>query len=858
MRKILTFALIIAALSLAVPGAAGPGPGSPGQITLKTVQRTVVPAAPPKTAASKMDRPGPVRSPDPYFTIRVGEVEVYRDAADPTLAYYKPVIRLARRAGTPLAEGVGPLAASLEAFLFRYYNFESGGTPKWASIQVAVAFDRPPGLTLEAVQAKWKGVARLAPLPLRIDGSTGTRLTIPYPPRAVSLSEAGPSGAEGENRWQVLSTSTRPTPPDLLTDLNNSALNEAKARDFASLITSDVGDMPSFRPVLEVRAVFPGWSGATPMAKTLALLKPAAALKLTPASGTGTGAPSAAAGRTAMAARPSAAPQRTASGTAPAPPPPAGQTGPAPQKPALRPIRPSTRAALRPDLVAVFGELKPRGDVDYTYSETQEVVVRLPLSYPKGKTADYDYYFLSDSGRFGGPYFEPSAAPERPVRASPPEGFSGLWYESHSFGRRLVWPAPKELRLRWEVSSGLRPSCRFSMTSDGQGRATGHIAYDLYPALSSRELRAAVEALKARTGESVDVLPFPDLLDANQITLAAGGPALQPLAASRRIVLTPLNPSRYDDAWFRMTVDIPVDDWAAFTLFMRTGDLGTWDIGIKTSAAQGMAEKATFRISGDLLETMGGPVSASLKSYDQASGGYEVVLNNYGLDALSVAGLRFAADGGGPGACDVWLESGTELAGIGSASSFDQQNGTSGAVTASVRAAAAPAVKAFLDAAQAAGPAVSLAPDMVGPSAAPEAAGGTDPDIKFSFLRSLCYQFIGSSEIIQVPVSPAELAQWSDYASGLAVLRFQGYVYTKELDMTARNTVEMRRLPREGAYAFAGRPGDADVLEFRAVFARKDGTVVYLPAAAEGETKWLTGDISGIVLDMTQAQPARK
>jgi hypothetical protein len=863
MRKFLIVPLIILAAALVRPEASGSGPGGGGQVTLKPIQRTMTRVTPPKTAASKMDRPGPVRSPDPYYTIKVGDAEIYRDAKDPSLAYYKPVIRLARRAGTPLAEGVGPLASSLDGFRFQYYKFESGGTPKWASIQIVVALDRPQDATLEAVQAKWKGITRLVPLPLKIDGTTGTRMTLPYPPRAVSFSESGPAGAEGENRWQFLSTNTHPTPPDLMTDANNSALNEAKAKDYASLITSDLGDMPSFQPVLEVRAVFPGWSGATPLAKTLTMFKPAAGLRLTPAGGSGTATPPAAPPRTAVATRTMMTAQKTAAGPspapAPAPAPPAGQAGSTAQKPALRTIRPVSRAALRPDLIKVFGELKPREDIDYAYSETQELVTRIPISYPKGKTADYDYYFLSDSGRFGGPYFEPSAAPNRPVRAEPPQGFSGLWYESHSFGKRLVWPAPKELRLRWEVESGLRPSCRFAMTTDAQGKPTGHITYDLYPALSARELQAAVEALKARTGEAVDVLPFPDLLDANQIVLASGNPALQPLIAARRISLTPLSPARYDDAWFRMTVDIPVDDWSAFTLFMRTGDLGTWDVGIKTGASSGMAERATFRLMGDLLETMGGPVSASLKTLDQATGGYEVVLNNYGLDPLSVGGVRFTGEGGGRDACDVWLDDGKAgLAGIGSASSFDQQNGMSGAVTATVKAAASPAVKTFLDAGKFPSLVATLAPDMVGPSAAPDAAGGTDPDIKFSFLRSLCYQFIGSSEIIQVPVAPAELSQWADYAGGLAVLRFQGYVYTKELDLAARNTVEMRRLPHEGAYAFAGKPGDADVLEIRTVFTRKDGTVVYLPAAPEGETKWLTGDISGVILDMTQAQPTKK
>ena len=70
--------------------------------------------------------------------------------------------------------------------------------------------------------------------------------------------------------------------------------------------------------------------------------------------------------------------------------------------------------------------------------------------------------------------------------------------------------------------------------------------------------------------------------------------------------------------------------------------------------------------------------------------------------------------------------------------------------------------------------------------------------------------------------------------------------------------MDLRRLPREGAYASAGKPGDNDLLEDRAVFVRKDGTVANLPAQAGGEAHWLTGDISGVNLDMTQAQPVRK
>jgi hypothetical protein len=165
-----------------------------------------------------------------------------------------------------------------------------------------------------------------------------------------------------------------------------------------------------------------------------------------------------------------------------------------------------------------------------------------------------------------------------------------------------------------------------------------------------------------------------------------------------------------------------------------------------------------------------------------------------------------------------------------------------------------PELKTLMDSGAYQDLAVALTNDMIGPSTAPEEVGGGDPDILFSFLRSLCYQYIGSSEIIQIPVAPAELSQWFDYRSGSIVIRFQGFVYTRDLELSGTNFVDVRRLPREGAYATSGRPGDADVLEYRATFVTDDGAVVHLPAQAEGEPLWLAGDISGINLDMTQAR----
>jgi len=809
--------------------------------------------APPKTDYTKLDKAGPVRSSDPYFTLKLGEAEIYRDALDHTLAYYRPILRLGKRTGTLLAAGVGDLAADLDGFLFRYYKFESGGSPKWADMQLVIVAERPEEATLENVQERWHDVTRLIPLPFELEAAGGVRMSIPYPPRSATFSQLEASGGDDDLRWYHLSTNTHPTPPDLLTDEDNNTLNEAKARDFTALITSDLSDMPSFQPTLQVRAVYPGWQGASPLLRTMIKATPYMRLQTLPQKSAPTG---------------SMVPARIRPGAIAIP----RQLSPEPIRPAPEPSRtirvkiaPATvkpapailarPALIRPDLIRVIGALKPRDDVDYTYSETQSVVVQLPITYAKETTPYYDYYFLSDSGRFGGPYFEPSSQPDRPQRADPPEAFSGYWYESHFFGKRLVWPAPRALRLAWDVESGLRPSCRFSVTSGEEGRLTAHISYDLYPDFSMRQLSAAVADLSQRTGETIDLLPFTDVLDANQIELESGNQTVQDLIADGSLSITKLSPQEIGDAWFRVTADMSIDDWAAFTLFMKLGELGSWDCGVLTGATSGMAEKLTFELNGDLLQTMGGPVVPSVESYDPDSGGYEVVVDNYGLESLEIGGLRFLLTGDQQTSADVWLD-GQEvpLPGVGSASSFDQSEGASGSVAATITMPDSPDLKELMDSGDYQDLGVALTNDMIGPSTAPEDVGGIDPDILFSFLRSLCYQYIGSSEIIQIPVAPAELSQWLDYRSGTIVLRFQGFVYTSELDLSGSNSVDVRRLPREGAYASSGRPGDADLLEYRATFATNDGTIVHLPAQTEGESLWLTGDITGINLDMTQAQ----
>lgn len=784
---------------------------------------------PTKIDYTKLDKPGPVNSPDPYFTLSFGDNRVYRDAKDPTLAYYQPIIRLGVRAGTPMAEGVGDLASELDGFLFKYYKFESGGNPKWANMHAVVVVEQPKDVTLEAVQERWRDVTRLIQLPIRFDTKKGVKMRIPYPERTVAFTELQAQGGINSDKWYYFTTNTKPTPPDLLTDVDNSTLNETKARDFISLITSDLSDMPSFQPTLEITVDYPCWTGISPVSRNIIRFKTLTPMKITP-SGGGPGMRNIVVPGKGLMIAPVQI-RKTVT----------------PVKIANEPAR--SVMMVNPSIVRVIGTLAPRKDIEYTYAASNVVVTKIPISYAKENAKNYDFYFLSDSGRFGGPYLEPSLLPDRPQLAQAPEGFTGYWYESHFLGRRMVWPAPRQLRLRWEVESGLRPSCRFSTGEGEEGKLYAHITYDLYPDFSTRQLGAALDAIKSKTGEEVQVYPFTDIIDANNLILASANPELMTLASEGKISIIKLTPQRIDDAWFRVTADMPIEDWSEFTLFMKMGDLGSWDMGVKTGASSGIAEKVNFSLTGDLLQTMGGPLVASKKSFDPATGGYEIALDSYWMAPMEVKGIRFEFSGAEAMEQDVWLESPLRVPGVGSSSSFDQTEGAAEGESISVKEAASQRLKDLMASGKYSDLSVGLAADMIAPSSAPEDAGGIDPDIAFSFLRSLCYQYIGSSEIISVPVAPLETSQWLGYKSGRIIVRFQGFVYTKDLDLSAQNSVDIRRLPREGAYAFSGKPGDADLLEYRAVFVKDDGTVVEIPSQT-GESRWLTSDISGININM--------
>ena len=197
------------------------------------------------------------------------------------------------------------------------------------------------------------------------------------------------------------------------------------------------------------------------------------------------------------------------------------------------------KTALRPNFVRVFGKLQPREDIDYTYSDSQEVVVRIPISYPKDKTADYDYYFLSDSGRFGGPYFEPSPSPIGPSAPSGPGGIRRPLVREPFFRQAPGVAGPEGTAPA--LGGGARPAPLVPVLPE-QRRRTGKLtASHRLRSLSglSRRINSFPPSLSSdlaqRTGEKVDLLPFTDLLDANQIVLAsAPSQALKDLAAAKR------------------------------------------------------------------------------------------------------------------------------------------------------------------------------------------------------------------------------------------------------------------------------------------------------------------------------------
>jgi len=821
--------------------------------------------ATPNTSASKMDKPGPVRSPDTYFTVRIGSSDVYRDAKDPATAYYLPVLRLGKRENTALAESLGALASSLDGFLFRYIGFDTTQQSyiKYGDVRAVVEASQPQDVTLEAVQSTWKEVTRLIPIPLQI---SGVRMRLPYPERTVQLTEISKQASAADPRW-CFGTIATPT-PQLLNSGGSNFLRESETKDFANAITSDLSELPAFQPVLEVSAKYAGWVGASPQMRAIG------------AGFLGTG------GISLLRTRvPRAAPQAVTPGISgtfkirsalPEGQDPAGEAAIARYAVytegsdsaqlhytaggmglTMSPISRGAIMKMNPVGIRTMGKLNSRGDVDYKYLENQEFVAQIPLSYSPG-IANSDYFFYSrDSKRYGW-HPEGGLPYEVPQAATPPDGFA-YWYRSHFTGRQIIWPAPQQLRLRWNVDKGVQPSCRFYLTGGDMGQPLmAHIEYDLYPNFSMSKLGSAVADIRKTTGEQVDLRPFTDILSSDQMSLVGGPQILRDLITAKRLTIQKLMPDKIDDPWFTVIVDILADDWPTFTIFMKTGDLGTWEFGFKQSASSGTGNKVGFQLNGNLLDTLGGPLLISTKNWNTTTGGYEIAMTNFGLTPLSVKGMRFLLTGSEKQASlDSWFPTGSEktIPAVPTASSFDTQDGTGQVIEATIKEASSADLKSAFASGSFQRMDAQLTADMVGlPAGEPSA----DPDIAFTYLRSLCYRYAGQSNMIEIPVTPAETSQWLDYKNGRVIVRFQGFVYSKQINVTAeKNLVAMRRLPKEGAYANWGVSNDLmDKLDYRAVFVRKDGSVVSLPSQDQGPA-WLSGDASGIILDMTQVKRVR-
>ncbi len=821
--------------------------------------------AAPNTSASKMDKPGPVRSPDTYFTVRIGSSDVYRDAKDPATAYYLPVLRLGKRDGTALAENLGALASSLDGFLFRYMGFDTTQQSyiKYGDAQAVVEASQPQDVTLEAVQSTWKEVTRLIPIPLQI---SGVKMRLPYPERTVLLTEVSKQASAADPRW-CFGTIATPT-PQLLNSGGTNFLREPETKDFANAITSDLSELPAFQPVLEVSAKYAGWVGASPQMRSISpsfingtgislmrtRVPKAAPPAITPGiSGTfkirsalpdgQDPAGEAAIARYAVYTEGSDSAQLhyTAGGM--------GLT--------MSPISRGAIMKMNPVGIRTMGKLNSRGDVDYKYLENQEFVAQIPLSYSPG-IANNDYFFYSrDSKRYG---WHPSGGLpyEVPQWVTPPDGFA-YWYRSHFTGRQIIWPAPQQLRLRWNVDKGVQPSCRFYLTGGDMGQPLmAHIEYDVYPSFSMSKLGAAVADIRKQTGEQVDLRPFTDILSSDQMSLVGGPQILRDLITAKRLTIQKLMPDKIDDPWFTVIVDIPADDWPTFTIFMKTGDLGTWEFGFKQSASSGTGDKVSFQLNGNLLDTLGGPLLISTKNFDKGTGGYEIAMTNFGLTPLSVKGMRFLLTGSEKQASlDSWFPTGSEktVPAVPTASSFDTQDGTGQVIEATIKEPSCSDLKSAFASGSFDRLDAQLTYDMVG---LPAGDPGADPDVAFSYLRSLCYRYAGQSNMIDIPIVPAEKSQWFDYKSGRVTVRFQGFVYSKQVDVAAeKNTITVRRLPKEGAYANWGVSADLmDKLDYKAIFVRKDGSVASMPSQDQGPA-WLSGEVSGIILDMTQVKRVR-
>ena len=812
----------------------------------------------------QFSKSGPVVSSDPYYTTKVGEVRIYRDALDSTLAYYEPEFRIGNRFGSALGQDLSDsLAKSLDGFLFRYTNFDNTSPVKWGQVQIVITTVKPDCVTLESVQKQWKNITRLKPLSLRIS-SSGPILSIAYPERKLFLNHLVESRSHDEGQMWLYESVKTPTPALLQNSGDDVILNRDETVDFLQIITADLDDLPAFMAQLAIESSFDAWvvksnkkltkvisinpQWIRPMikqdvkpvfqpikpqaktvqpasVKTLAVSKPLTVSKI--------GTQSASRNFSKVSAKPEmpkiSKPVATAN---------KGLT--------VKDLRFVEVSKLRPFSPTWIGTLKPRKDLTYEWSDKTMTKSRIPISYTKKNTASYDYYYLSGSGRWGGPFLNTdplNPLPDLPQRVDSVESWTGYWYETHYLGQRMVWISPKSFGLCWQLESGVSPSCRFMIKSGTGEQVEARVTYDLYPDLSIANLFQIRSRIEQETGEQVRLFPLAQWFDLDNILFGSGNPSIRRLYDEGRISIVNLRPSGFEEPWFRVEMDMTVGDWTEFSVFMRQGDLGRWKIGM-----QGMAEhnRLDIAMDGDLLRCAGAPIWLGAELSSQQPGHISLECINFGFLPYELDGIQLNLSAPDVAEKKVLMPFGDSpllIPELGEGSSADSQFGQGSGSRVIAEMALPDDIQSLFGEATYTEMELQPLPEW---TQVPqnEATLGIDPDVMFSYLRSLCYQYVGESQVIEIPVSAAEETQWAQVGEARFIARYQGFVYRMNLDIGGTNTLRARRLPMEGV--FAQSADNADTIEYRVEGAYIDDRPFTLPVTTD---YWMSGNIYGIRLD---------
>lgn len=797
----------------------------PGLVNAPIRDRTIVANTHPANlpALFKFSSGGAVISTDPYYTGQIGEYRVFRDAVDPTLAYYEPIISIGSRMGTTLGQNTpDTLASQLAGVIFVYHNFDNPNPVKWGQAKTAISAKRPDPVTVEAVKSMWKTVVSLRALPV-VPDPKGPEISIRYP-AAVTLRLANlVEKAESENctTW-VFQSSDRPSPLNLSETRPNDMLNETETRSLLQVVSQV--EIPGFEAQLKMNFTYPAWKVISPIPIRTripirhAMLSPAIRVDTTT--------------KKAPQAQPEVGPKAT---------------------PNVKSIKPLTtkindvraRKVLKPIRPLWIGEQKPRSGLKYEFQSQCPHPFSAPLSITSSNTPDYDYYFLSGSGRWGGPHldFDPnSPIPQRPTEVARVEGWDGYWFETRFLGERTVWVSPRRFGIRWTSDAGMKPSLHFSIRNQSDETIRSTLIYDLFPEPAESELGAIAEKISEETGESVRFLPLTALLDFANLKLASVDPLLAALLESQQISIRSLYPEGFSDPWFRIEVNAEWDDWAEFTLFMRKANLGEWEIGLRGGLPH---DRRSFTMSGDLLACQGAPLYfAGAKVSEERRLSIECM--NFGFVPYRIKGMKLVGFPLNPDTPPYFLSVGSEPLMVPPGYGLDAATSESGeTVFPDLMVAELPEdAPGFSDSIQ-----VEVPPEWVEQDTANSLT--LDEDISFSYLRSLCYRYVGDSEVIDIPVSASEDVNWLQLKKARMVARFQGYVYAIELKPGQEHVLKVRRIPREGVFADATASSDADTIEYRIQGTLDDGAPFSNPDQPD---QWLKGSIHGFLLDFHPIQ----